>query len=87
MVHHKLYLLGWRERIRASEVYLCDAIAHYKKSLEFSAYGKQRTYQYDFLAQMSGHAQKYIQYFGQPTSMLTKAEYRDMEMRYQALAH
>ena len=87
MVHHKLYLLGWRERIRASEVYLCDAIAHYEKSLEFSDYGKQRHYQYDFLAQMSGHAQKYIQYFGQPASMLTKAEYRDMEMRYQDLAH
>lgn len=87
MVHHKLYLLGWRERIRASEVYLCDAIVHYEKSLEFSDYGKQRHYQYDFLAQMSGHAQKYIQYFGQPASMLTKAEYRDMEMHYRALAH
>lgn len=87
MVHHKSYLLGWRERIRASEVYLCDAIAHYQKSLEFSGYGKQRHYQYDFLAQMSSHAQKYIQYFGQPASMLTKAEYRDMELHYRALAH
>lgn len=87
MVHHKLYLLGWRERIRTSEVYLCDAIAHYEKSLEFSDYGKQRRYQYDFLAQMCGHAQKYIQYFGQPASMRTKAEYRDMEMYYLERAH
>ena len=87
MVHHKLYLLGWRERVRASEVYLRDAIVHYERSLEFSDYGKQRRYQYDFLAQMNGHAQKYIQYFGQPTSMLTMSEYRNMEMYYRDLAH
>ena len=86
MLNHKLSLLSWRETGRETGYYLYDAIAYYELSLEFENYQKQRSYQYQYLSELSNLAQRYIRLYGRVSGMLTSSEYKQMELDYSARA-
>lgn len=87
MVNHKLFLLDWSSKSRSSYRYLLDSLSYYQRSLEYSEYGKHRNLQYQYLADMSLYAQKYIQHFGKPKEMMESSQYYELQLKYESLSN
>ena len=60
MINHKQGLLGLRSHVRGTDIFINDGIRYYEKSLNFEDYQRQRSYQYEYLADLCQCALDYL---------------------------
>ena len=86
MVNHKLLILEMSNKNSNASYYAVDAYAYYLKSLDFTEYRKQRSFQYQFLSQICERAMQCIQRYGRVDGMLSYPQYKEKSSEYRSLS-